>query len=302
MEWLNYHHLLYFWTVAREGSIARASAELRLAQPTISGQLRTLEQSLGGRLFTRVGRGLVLTDTGRLVFSYANDIFGLGRELMTAVRGHATDRPLPLAVGITDAVPKLLAHRLLGPALRLRQPIRLVCREGRSDRLLAALALHELDLVLSDAPAESGITMRTFHRLLVDCGASFCASPKLANRHARGFPWSLDGTPVLMPRAGSAFRVSLERWFDAEEIRPHVVGEFDDTALLKAFGEGGAGIFPVPTVIEREVRRQHGVRTIGRTTAVRERFYAISAERRLTHPGVVAIHDAVQRRAPIKEA
>ncbi len=294
VEWLNYHHLLYFWVVARKGGVSAASAELRLAQPTISGQIRALEDSLGEKLFRRVGRRLVLTEMGHTVFRYADEIFSLGRELLDAVKGRPTGRPIRLLVGVADAVPKLIAHRLLEPALRLPEAIRIVCREDKPERLFAALSVHALDLVLSDAPIGPGINVRAFNHLLGECGVTFFGSARLAAAHRRGFPRSLDGAPVLLPAENTTLRRSLDQWFDAQGVRPVVTSEFEDSALLKVFGQAGVGLFAAPSVIEAEVCRQYGVRVVGRVASVRERFYAISVERRLKHPAVVAISEAAR--------
>jgi LysR family transcriptional regulator, transcriptional activator of nhaA len=294
MEWLNYHHLLYFWMVAREGSVTRASAELRLAQPTISTQIRMLEESHGEQLYARQGRNLVLTDVGREVYRYADEIFSLGREMLDVIRNRAPGRALRLAVGIADVLPKLVVYRLLEPVRKLAQPVHLVCREGKPEPLLADLAIHKLDLVLADSPVGATTSVRAFHHLLGECGVTFFAKSPLAVRYRKRFPKSLDGAPVLLPVEGSVVRRSLGQWFDAQGIRPNVVGEFEDGALLKAFGAAGAGVFPSPAVIEKEVRRQYDVQVVGRVDAVRERFYAISPERRLKHPAVVAVCEAAR--------
>ena len=296
MEWLNYHHLLYFWTVARTGGVSAASAELRLAQPTISGQLRLLEEHFGEKLFHRVGRRLELTDMGRLVYRYAEEIFMLGRELTDAVRGRPTGRPLRFAVGIADQLPKLIAYRLMEPALKLPEPVRLVCHEDKPERLLADLAVHALDLVLTDAPLNPTINVRAFSHLLGECGTTIFGAKALAGRYRRGFPRSLDGAPFLMPTDNTVLRRNLDQWFSQLDLRPQVVSEFEDSALLKAFGERGVGLFAAPTAIEAEVRRQYGVQIIGRVEQVRERFYAISVERRLKHPAVVAISEAAKEK------
>ncbi len=295
MEWLNYHHLLYFWLVAREGSLARASAELRLAPSTVSGQIRSLEQSLGEKLFARSGRRLVLTEMGRVVFRYAEEIFTLGRELRDAVKGRPAGRPLSLAVGVADVVPKLVARRLLEPALELAEPVRLVCREDKPDRLLAELAVHDLDVVLSDAPVGPSIRIRAFNHLLGECGVVLFGTAKLAAAHRRNFPKSLDGAPVVLPTENTTLRRALDQWFAARGLRPRVVGEFEDSALLKVFGQVGMGLFPVSSVIADEVQRQYRVRPVGRLDGVRERFYAISVERRLKHPAVIAISEAARQ-------
>ena len=288
MEWLNYHHLHYFWVVARVGSIARASQELRLSQPTISNQLKTLEASLGHPLLERRGRGLVLTDVGRTVQRYADEIFRTGRELQQALKGVPTRERIPFAVGVADVIPKLVAERMLQSAVDGVKDLRLVCKEGPLPALLASLALHELDVVLSDSPAPESVRVKAFGHLLAECGVVFLAAPRLAHLR-KGFPGSLTGAPVLLPAAGTALRHGLEAWFAAREVEPVVAGEFDDGALLKAFGARGLGVFAVPTLIENEVCAQYGVSAVGRADEVRERFYALTVERRLRHPAAVAI-------------
>lgn len=289
MEWLNYHHLLYFWTVAKEGTIAAACKELMLAQPTISTQIRALENALGEKLFLRRGRYLVLTEVGQEVYRYADEIFSLGRELIDTLKGRPKGNPMRFRVGVADVLPKLVAFRLLGPALNLPEPARLVCYESTRTDLLARLSIHELDLVLSDSPIGPDAQVRAFAHQLGECGVSIFGTKDFADLHRRRFPASLDGAPFLLPASATALRRELEHWFDAENIRPTVVGEFDDSALLQAFGQAGAGMFAAPDVIEREVRRQYGVRVVGRLGFVRERFYAISVERKVKHPAVLAI-------------
>lgn len=296
MEWLNYHHLFYFWTMARQGSLARASAELRLAQSTISGQIRALEDSLGEKLFARRGRRLVLTEMGRVVFRYAEEIFSLGRELRDAVKGRPVGRPQSLMVGVADVVPKLVARRLLEPALKLPEPVRLICREDKPERLFAELAVHNLDIVLSDAPIDPSIRIRAFNHLLGECGIVFFGTAKLAAAHRRNFPESLDGAPVILPTENTTLRRSLDQWFAARGIRPRVVGEFEDSALLKVFGQVGMGLFPASSIIADEVQRQYQVRPVGRLDEVRERFYAISVERKLKHPAVIAISEEARQK------
>ncbi len=293
MEWLNYHHLHYFWVVARAGSIARASEELRLSQPTISNQLKTLEAALGHQLLERRGRGLVLTDVGRTVQRYADEIFRTGRELQQALKGVPTRERISFSVGVADVIPKLVAERMLQSAVDAVKDLRLVCREGPLPALLASLALHDLDVVLSDRPAPETVRVKAFGHLLAECGVVFLAAPRL--QHLRkGFPRSLDGAPVLLPAAGTALRQELEAWFEAREVKPQVAGEFDDGALLKAFGARGMGVFAEPSMIEKEVCTQYGVAPVGRTEEVRERFYALTVERRLRHPAVVAIADSAR--------
>ncbi len=293
MEWLNYHHLFYFWTVARAGSIARAAQELRLAQPTISNQLKTLEAALDVKLLERQGRRLVLTDVGRTVLGYADEIFTKGRELQQAVKGLPTGRRMRLVVGVTDVVPKRMAGLLVAPAVAAHPDLHLVCREGPLPQLLAALALHEVDVVLADAPAPEGVKVRAFSHALGACGTTVFAAPRLAGLR-KGFPRSLDGAPMLLPSEGTATRRALDAWLAAREVRPRVAGEFDDSALLTAFGARGMGVFAAPRPLEAEVRDQHGVRVIGRADEVREAYHAITVERRLRHPAVVALVEAAR--------
>jgi LysR family transcriptional activator of nhaA len=281
--------------VAREGSLSAAARALRLSHPTLSTQIRALEQELGEPLFTRAGRSLALTDTGRLVYRFADEIFSLGRELVETVRGEAGARERRLQVGVTDVVPKLVVRRLLEPVLTLPEPVHIVCHEDEHDRLLAALALHTLDVVLSDAPVAPGGQIRAFHHLLGETGVSLFAEPSMAEVFREGFPGSLDRAPVLLPIEALTLRRSLDAFFARLGVRPHVVAEFADSALLKVFGADGIGIFPAPTAVEREVCAQYGVEVIGRAQGVHERFYAITAERRLSHPAVVALSDSARR-------
>lgn len=294
MEWLNYHHLLYFWTVAKAGSVTRACQELRLAQPTISGQLRALEESLGEKLYTRVGRRLVLTEVGQIVYEYADEIFSLGRELSDVLKGRPRGRAVRLVVGISDLMPKLVAYRILQPALNLQTPVHLICHEDQPDRLLLRLAAHELDLVLSDAPAHSAVRARVFSHLLGSSGMALFASPPLAVRFRKDFPARLDGAPFLMPMQNSTSRRTLDQWFDSQGIRPLVIGEFQDRALLNVFGQAGVGIFASPAAVEHQVRKYYRVALVGRLDTAREEFYAISAERRIKHPAVAAISEAAR--------
>ncbi len=296
MEWLNYHHLLYFWVVAKEGTIAAACKELHLAQPTISAQLRVLERSLGEKLFTRVGRNLALTETGRVVYRYADEIFSLGRDLLDTVHGRPTGRPLRFNVGVADVLPKLVAYRLLEPALHLPEQVQLVCHEGSPPELLTRLAVYELDLVLSDSPIGSDVKVRAFNHLLGECGVTIFGTKDLAAKYRRRFPKSLDGAPFIIPTANTALRRAMGRWLDSQDIRPSVLGEFEDSALLKVFGQAGVGLFAAPTVIEKEVQRQYSVRVVGRLESVRERFYAISVEKKVKHPAVLAIADEARQK------
>lgn len=295
MNRINYHHLMYFWSVAREGSVSRACARLGLAQPTISGQLRELERNLGVKLFDRAGRGLELTETGQEVYRYADEIFALGREMEGMLAGRPTGRPSRLQVGVAGALPELVAYRVLEPALRLPEPVEVVCHEAPLDRLLTQLALHELDVVLADAPISPAVRVRVFPHLLGECGVSFCAAERPAAELRPGFPRSLDGAPFLLPPEGSSLRRALDGWFAAQGIRPRVCGEFGDSALLKTFGQAGAGVFAVPSASEAENLRQYRVRVVGRVDSLLLRFYLITVERRLRHPAVAAISEAARR-------
>jgi LysR family transcriptional activator of nhaA len=294
MDWLNYHHLLYFWMVARTGSITRASQELRLAQPTISAQLRALEESLGEKLLSKAGRRLQLTEVGRLVYGYADEIFSLGHELTDVLKGRPRGRPARLVVGISDMMPKLVAYRILEPALRLGLPIHFVCHEDQPEKLLLNLAAHELDLVLTDAPAHSAIHVRVFSHLLGSSDMSLFAAPSLAARYRKDFPARLDGAPFLMPMQDSVARRTLDQWFSNHGIRPLIVGEFQDRALLNVFGQAGVGIFASPAVVEDEVRKYSRAALVGRLESATEDFYAISAERKIKHPAVVAISESAR--------
>ncbi len=296
VEWLNYNHLFYFWVVAREGSIAAATKKLNLTQPTISAQLKVLEGSLGESLFAKSGRGLALTEAGKIALRYADEIFALGRELRDTLRDRPTGRPSRITVGIADVVPKLVAYRILRPAFAGGAAIEIVCREGSPETLLNLLGQHEVDLVLTDAPA-SATPIRAFNHFLGESGTTFFGTATLANSVKNDFPRSLAGAPLLLPGAATQIRRALELFLDANAIEPRRVGEFDDLALMTAFGRGGIGIFPAPTVIEDEIQSQYGVRVVGRLPAVRERFYAVSAERKVKNPLVGAITSAARREA-----
>jgi LysR family transcriptional activator of nhaA len=295
MKWLNYGHLHYFWMVAREGSMVKAAEELMVSQPTISTQLKELETSLGHRLFDRSGRGLVLTDAGRVAFNYANEIFSMGQEMVNALAHRPADRPLRLAVGLVDVVPKPVARRLLKPAMEMTQAVRLTCHEDKGDRLLADLAARRLDVVLSDGPIGAGHAFEGFNHLLGECGVTFFAAPEIASQYRRGFPQSLDGAPMLLPSGHTASRRALDVWLDTLRIHPVVVADFDDAALMSSFGQDGAGIFPAPTIVERRIQREMGVRLVGRTTDVQERFYAVTLQKTPNHPGVLAILEAARK-------
>jgi LysR family transcriptional activator of nhaA len=294
MRHLNYSHLQYFWAVAREGSIAKASESLHLTPQTISGQLKLLDEAVGSPLFNRVGRRLVLSDTGRLVFEYADEIFSVGAELASVVRGNHMSGPKTLSLGIVSSMPKLIAERIVAPAMLVEQPVRVRCHESSIEQLLSELAIHKLDLVLSDQPVPDGLSIKAYNHRLGESGMSFFSRRNRSRRYRTKFPDSLNDAPLLLPSQHSALRRRLDDWFENHELSPRIAGEFDDSALLKAFGEAGAGVFAAPTVIEDEICRMYRMSVIGRTDEIKERFYAISAERRLKHPSVVLITDTAR--------
>lgn len=280
----------------QEGSITAASSKLSLAQSTVSAQLSRFEENLGAKLFKRAGRNLEPTDMGHLVFRYADEIFSLGREMMDAVQGRPVAGPLSLKVGIVDVIPKLVARKLLEPAGKMSEQVRLICHEGKDEQLLAELALHHLDVVLTDTPLRSSLSIKAYNHLLGECGVSFFGVEELAKPRQNNFPHSLHKSPMLLPMAMSSLRGMLDQWFERIGVRPVIVGEFDDNALLKVFGQAGEGIFMAPTVIEKEVEQQYQVQVIGRTDKIREKFYAISVERIIRHPAVVAISEAAHQK------
>ena len=292
---INYKHLHYFWAVATEGGVARASERLHLTPQTISGQLSLLEEHLGESLFSRVGRNLELTETGRLVLSYANEIFSLGSELEEVIHQLPSDRPQQFRVGVVDVVPKSIAHRILQPALKLPESVRMVCREASLDMLLAELSVHHLDLVLADRPIPSTVSTRGYSHKLGECAVSFFCTKELTKKISSDFPGCLDGAPLLLPSSGTQLRAGIDQYLNKQHIHPRIVGEFDDSALMKAFGKEGAGIFIAPAVIEKEVEQQYQVTAIGRIEEVKEKFYAITVERRVKHPVVSAIMDATRK-------
>lgn len=294
MDWLNYHHLLYFWAVATEGGISRAAEKLHLAQPTLSSQIKKLETSIGVKLFDRSGRTLVLTDTGQMVFRYADEIFSLGRELTDALKGRPSANRLKLTVGVPDVLPKLIVYELLKPALEMEEGVRLECYEGKLQDLLADLALHRLDIVLADSPLTPDFNVRAFNHLLGECGVTVYGAKKLAAKYQKGFPKSLDGAPMLLPTQNTTLRRYLEQWFDENDLSPDIMHEFEDSAVLKVFGQAGHGLFVTPSAVEDHVVSHYGVKVVGQIEKVREKFYAISVERRLKHPAVVAISEAAK--------
>jgi len=291
---INYKHLYYFWVVAKQGGITRASERLHLTPQTISGQISQLEDSIGDALFGKAGRNLELTETGRLVLGYADEIFSLGGELEEALRNLPPDRQITFKVGIADVVPKTIAYRLLAPALSLPDPVRIICRENNLASLLAELALHRVDMVIADGPIPPGINVRGFSHVLGDCGISFLAVQSLARTLRKNFPHSLNGAPLLIPSETNLVQAKLLDWLDSLRIYPRIVGEFDDSALMKVFGQAGTGIFITSTPIATEVAKQYGLGIIGSTEAVREQYYAISVERRISHPAVSAVTETAR--------
>jgi LysR family transcriptional regulator, transcriptional activator of nhaA len=294
---MNFKHLHYFWRVAKAGGVARASEQLHLTPQTISGQIGLLEEDLGAPLFVKRGRNLEMTEAGRLAFGYAEDIFALGSELEDSLRNYpAGGRPVEFRVGVADAVSKTIAYRLIEPATRLSTPVRIVCREWKLDSLLAELGAHRLDLVIAGTPIPPSVSVRAYNHRLGASGVSFFASARLIKSLRGKFPACLAGAPMLVPGVDTAVRARLDRWCEANRLRPRVVGEFDDSALMKTFGQRGAGIFIGPTVLEAEIETQYGVKTLGRTEEIVEEYFAISVERRATHPCVVAITGAARSR------
>ncbi len=286
---LNYHHLLYFWVAAREGGIGKACEKLDLAQPTISAQINKLEKDLGQKLFQRAGRGIALTEAGEVVFGYADAIFRTGQDLLNALAGRAGARPSRVVVGIADVLPKLVVHRLLEPLARHPDPVHIVCREGKTDRLLGDLAVHELDVVLSDTLPGPFLKVKSYVHSLGESGLTFFAAPKLMRRLKGPFPKSLRGAPLLLPLEGSPMRMALEQWLRANKVVPVIQAEIEDSALIKAFGQAGDGVFAMPGVIEAEICARYGVRVMGRADGPRTRFHAITAERVVRHPAVVTL-------------
>lgn len=294
MDALNYNHLRYFRAIARRGSLTRASRDLNLTPQTISTQIQLLEEYFGKKLFDRTGRRLVLTEAGQLAFQFAEEIFTLGQELVDTLAGKAVGRSLRVIIGIADVIPKLVAERLIEPALALDESVRLICRQTDTNTLLAELALHRLDVVLTDSQIPPSVKVRAFNHKLGECGVTFMVAERQATRFRKDFPRSLDNAPFLLPTEDTALRHSLDRWFFNRSIRPRIVGEFQDSALLKAFGQSGGGVFAVPSVIEDEVRRQYKTQPIGIAEGIVETFYAISVERSIKHPAVAAICESAR--------
>lgn len=296
MNWLNYHHLLYFWTMAREGSISKAANSLHLSQPTISGQLRQLEKSVGSKLYERHGRDLRLTDTGKMVFDYAEEIFSTGQELMERLKGTQSGHSLVFTVGIPDFLPKQVAFRLIEPVFRMHQKIQVICNEGKLSDLLADLALHKADLILSDSPAGSQVSVKAYNHALGECGVSWVATKNLAALLRPGFPNSLAEQPLLLPNQNTVLRRSVEQWMDRQSFEPNVAAEIEDSALLKLLAAEGLGVAPVADSVLRDLEDRYGLHVVGRLNDVAIQFYAISVERKVTHPAVITILDAAKKR------
>jgi len=291
---LNYKHLNYFWTVAHEGSIAKASEKLHITPQTISGQLSMLEERIGNPLFERSGRGLKLTETGRLVLRYADEIFDLGRELSDVLRGAPAVGPSEFIVSAASALPKTIVYKIIEPALHIDHDINLVSKEGPMEGILADLAVHKVDLVLSDTPLTGAFSIKAYNHYLGESGLTFFAATSEASKYKKGFPHSLNQAPILLPTPQYEIRQAIDRWLRSQEIFPMIRGEFDDSALTKAFGQAGMGVFFMPTSIEKEVCKSFNVKIIGRTEEVTQKFYAISAERKVRHPAVAAICDSAR--------
>lgn len=290
MEWLNYHHLLYFWTVAKKGSLREASESLNVSQPSISAQLALLESALNEKLFRKSGRGKALTEVGQVVFNYADEIFALGREMIHTIKGRASQRRLRLYVGVVDSLPKLVTNRILAPVFEMKESAHVLCSEGKLEDLLAQLVMHRLDLVLADEPISGHLKARTFNHLIGESTVTFCAAPKLAKTLKRGFPRSLHDAPAFLPMSHTSLRRSLDKWFHSLSIQPQVLAEFEDQALMKALAADGKGFIALPTVALKEAKTHYGFASIGLAApSCQERFYAITAERRISHPAIAAI-------------
>lgn len=292
---LNYRQLHYFWVVARSGSIVRASEQLNVTPQTISGQIGLFEKTYGIELFQRVGRQLELTESGRQTLGHAEQMFQIGSELEKILRAGPEEKQILFRVGVADVVPKSIVYRLLAPTLEQDNVMRISCREDKLERLLADLAIQRLDLVISDSPMPGHLDIKGYSQKLGECGLSFFATEALAREHDLPFPACLHGAPMLIPGQETMVRSRLLRWFSEQQVQPRIIGEFDDSALMQAFGQSGSGIFVAPSVIADEVCRQYAVQLIGQTETVNESFYAISVERKVKHPGIVAITEAARR-------
>lgn len=291
---MNYKHLHYFWVVAHEGSIAKASAKLHITPQTISGQLSLLEDRIGNNLFEKVGRGLQLTETGNLVLQYADEIFELGRELNDVLRGAPVVGPSEFIVGAASALPKTIVYKIIEPALHLEHDISLTSREGPVDTMLADLSIHKVDMVLSDTPITNSVSVKAYNHLLGESGLSCFVAPRLAKSFKKNFPYSLHNAPVLLPTPQYAIRQLIDGWLEENGVSPIISGQFDDSALMKSFGQAGVGAFFMSSTIEEEVCKNFNVRVVGRVTEIKQKFYAISAERKVKHPAVAAICDSAR--------
>ncbi|MCA9186767.1 MAG: LysR family transcriptional regulator [Pirellulaceae bacterium] len=294
MDWLNYHHLLNFWLVAREGSVQRASELLHVTPASVSVQIKQLERTFGARLFRKQGRGLALTEMGDEVATYADTIFATGRELMEMVRGRPVGRPVEFRVGIRDVMPKLLAYQLLQPALELQPPVRLICQEGEMSQLVSDLAIHKLDVILSDRALDPLYRVQAYSHRLGDSEVVVVGTKRLAKKVINGFPGSLDRAPFLLPTDNSVLRRQLDQWFSDLSIVPQVRGEFADSAMMKIAGVNGLGLFAIPAIMEEELLNIYGLQHVGTILGVREQYYAVSVERRIKHPAVMAIRERAQ--------
>lgn len=296
MASLNYKHLHYFWTVAKAGSISQASKRLHITPQTISGQLSLFETVIGEALFNRTGRRFELTERGKVVLAYADEIFSLGLALEEILRSNAKKLPLQFKVGVCDSVPKSIAYQLISPALKEHTTIQIICKEGNMSNLLSELAVHKLDIVIADSAMPPHLNVRAFNHLLGECGLAFFATAELAAKlMQKPFPKCLHGAPMLLPGADDAVRPPLMRWLNAQHIQPNIIGEFDDGALMKVFGEAGAGVFAAPASAANRIEQTQNVVNLGFTKEVTKKFYAISVERHLTHPAVVTISNAAKQ-------
>jgi LysR family transcriptional regulator, transcriptional activator of nhaA len=298
MEFLNYHHLRYFWAVAKEGGLTKAAHKLHVSQSTISAQIQDLEEVLGEKLFRRAGRNLALTDVGQQVLAYAEEIFTLGQDLLNSVKQRPTSRPLRVCLGVADALPKLVVYQIMEPIFQLPQPVQVSCWETKVSDMLLELAAYRLDLVLADQPASSGVSLKVFNHFLGESGVAFCAEPRMAEKLRRGFPKSLHGAPALLPMSNSGLRRSMEKWFQSIGVRPRLVGEFEDPAFVNILALHSLGFMCVPAMVAKEVEIRFGFRVFGRTEQCQQQFYAITAERKLTHPAVLAITSQARSKLP----
>ncbi len=293
MRHINYNHLLYFWTVATEGSVRAAAHKLNLTPQTISGQLKLLEDVVGETLFERSGRGLKITPAGKLLEQHADEIFKLGSELTHRIKAKGLGQSSMLNIGIVNSIPKLISYRILQPLITREDTLKLSCCESDLEHLITSLAVHKLDVILSDRPMPTNLNVKAFNHLLGSSKLAFFGQPDLIKRQSQqqtnAFPAILKQAPVLMPLHTNALRGSLEAWFDEHKLNPNIVAEFDDSALLKAFGQAGTGFFAAPSVIAEHIETMYGVRKIGEANTIRENYYLISSERHIKNPAVLEI-------------